>query len=224
MNALVANATLAYAHELAERDASLATALAELDALQARARALRGQAEELHELLRRLPGERTGAATTLDRAQAELETRRESLVEAERARGSGPEREQAAAQARRALERAEEELEAAARRTVALEERERSVRARATALGGAARVLAAELAAAARVSVRAPEPPQSGLDAILAWTARADGALLLARSGLASEREAVVREANELAAAVLGEQPVPAGVGLIVERLDAALG
>ena len=55
------------------------------------------------------------------------------------------------------------------------------------------------------------------------WASRADGALLLARSGLDDEREAVVREANELAIAVLGDS-APAGVHQIRERVEAAIG
>ncbi len=71
---------------------------------------------------------------------------------------------------------------------------------------------------------RSPGRPEAGLDEVLEWAGRADGALMLAGSGLAAERDGVVREANELAAAVLGEQPVPAGVEAIVERLDRSLG
>jgi hypothetical protein len=68
--------------------------------------------------------------------------------------------------------------------------------------------------------VQAPGEPGPGLSAQLAWAGRADSALLLAGSVLSAERDRVVREANELAAVALGELPVPAGVGAIVQRLE----
>jgi hypothetical protein len=225
--ALAMEGTRAYAHELAARDATLAEALAEVEELRTRTHALRDDARSLMERLRRLPAERAGAAATLERAKADVEQRREALrraeEEADRARGHREERRLAVEQARRALERAEEELAAAGARAGALRTQEDEARAAAAGLDVQADGLARELAGSPRLRAGLPHPSGPGLDGILDWTARTDGALLLARSALAGEREAVVREANELAAAVLGEQPVPAGVRLIVERLDRAL-
>ena len=47
--------------------------------------------------------------------------------------------------------------------------------------------------------------PAGGLDGALEWASRARGALLLEHSGLARERDAIVREASELLGSVLGE-------------------
>jgi hypothetical protein len=56
------------------------------------------------------------------------------------------------------------------------------------------------------------------------WGTRARAALLVARSQLASERDAVVRQANELGASVLGE-PLPAlSAGEIARRVEGTLG
>src|SRR5438046_2482212 len=59
------------------------------------------------------------------------------------------------------------------------------------------------------------------LGGVSEWSSRADGALLLARSGLDGERDAVVREANELAESLMGEPPVPGGVRRIREQVEA---
>ena len=62
------------------------------------------------------------------------------------------------------------------------------------------------------------------LDGALEWASRARGALLLERSGLAREREEVVREATELLASVLGDPLTATAVAGVRERLARALG
>ena len=63
--------------------------------------------------------------------------------------------------------------------------------------------------------------PETGLAGAAAWAARVRGALLLTRSALESERERVVRQANELLASVSGEPAPAASVALVRERLEA---
>jgi hypothetical protein len=58
---------------------------------------------------------------------------------------------------------------------------------------------------------------------VLAWAAEARGALLPVRAGLAVERDAVVREANELTASVLGEPQGALSVAAARARLEDAL-
>ena len=64
---------------------------------------------------------------------------------------------------------------------------------------------------------------ESGLDGLLEWASRARAAILVARGGLETERERAVREANELAAAVLGEELGATRVSAVRERLERAL-
>jgi DNA repair exonuclease SbcCD ATPase subunit len=125
----------------------------------------------------------------------------------------------------RALERARDRLReaelrlASARGAVELLERE-AHRRRDDAASLEAR--AAELAARPRLAGETAHPP-AGLDALLDWASRARGELLLARAGLATEREAVVREASEVVASVLGEPLAVTSVAGVRGRLARAL-
>jgi hypothetical protein len=83
-------------------------------------------------------------------------------------------------------------------------------------------VLAASLAGRERLAAEAGAPPAAGLGGVVAWAVAARAAVFVARSGGIREREAVVREANELAAAVLGEPVAGASVASVVARLGRA--
>ena len=72
--------------------------------------------------------------------------------------------------------------------------------------------------------VRDVPAASADLDGALEWAARARGALLLQRSGLARERDEVVREATELLASVLGDPLTTTAVAGVRERLARALG
>jgi hypothetical protein len=219
---------LEYVRELEGRDEAIAAALEILSSLRGRVRALGAEATRLRAVLAVLPRERTAAASAVERGEAVVETRREEVAAAQeavsRARRAREERAAAVDVARRAMERAEEELASARRHADALAGAQEVAEREARAVEEAAGALARELEAAPRLGSRPPEAPRGGLGGVEAWAARADGALLLARSGLDEERDAVVREANELAASVLGDLPVPAGVRRIRERVEAELG
>jgi DNA repair exonuclease SbcCD ATPase subunit len=227
LNAAVTSVALAYVRELEGRDEAIAASLETLTSLRSRTKGLGSEAERLRAVLERFPHERAAAAGTIERREADVVALRREVAAAEeavaQARRDREAKEAAAELARRALERAEEELSSARRRAEALVGAQDVAEREATALETASAALARELAGAPRLASRTPEPPASGLGGVAEWAARADGALLLARSGLEDEREAVVREANELAASVLGEVTVPAGVRRIRERVEAAL-
>jgi small-conductance mechanosensitive channel len=216
----VADQTLAYARELAARDSTLAAAIDDVAWLRARVRATRDEAGELLGATERLPAERTGAQAALERSEAELVARRDALTAAERelAARASPERKLAAEQARMAHARAAEDRDAAARVIDEIDHRATAMQVRAGQLERETAELVPRLASVS--GVQAPGEPGPGLSAQLAWAGRADSALLLAGSALSAERDRVVREANELAAVALGELPVPAGVGAIVQRLE----
>jgi hypothetical protein len=61
----------------------------------------------------------------------------------------------------------------------------------------------------------------SGIEGLIAWAARAHGALFVARNNLETERERVVRQANELLASVTGEPAAAASVARARERLES---
>jgi hypothetical protein len=167
----------------------------------------------------------------LDEADAEAvrdrEVARAGLAEAEsaleRARS-----EDARDTARRAATLAAAAVRAENERHVRLVERRASLEQEAEQLGAEtddlerrAAAAAAALEESSRVSsIAAPEP---GLSGIVDWGARAHAAVVVARVGLESERERIVREANELAASVLGEPLYTASVALVRRRLETEL-
>jgi FtsZ-binding cell division protein ZapB len=65
--------------------------------------------------------------------------------------------------------------------------------------------------------------PAGGPDGAVEWASRARGRLLLEHSGLARERDAVVREASELLGSVLGEPLTSTAVAGVRDKLERAL-
>ena len=64
-------------------------------------------------------------------------------------------------------------------------------------------------------------PPDDAAPADLAtWATEARAALFVARGRLAAERDAVIRQANELAALVLGEPLSVQSAGLVARRVE----
>jgi hypothetical protein len=87
-------------------------------------------------------------------------------------------------------------------------------------LESTARALADRLAHVPRVSHGASQVPAPGLAGTIGWGDRAHAALFVVRGGLDTERERVVREANELAASALGEPVSATSVAGVRERLE----
>jgi hypothetical protein len=212
---------LSFAEELERRDADVAQALTGVERLQAEVEELRAHASAAAAFLEALP------AALAERAADErvaIETRERAVQEvrtaeqlAERA-GKEDER----LEAERALQQARDDLHAAefwvAQSGAAHAELERD---------GAARRVDAELLARRAVElaprVRDVTAGSANLDGALEWASRARGALLLQRSGLARERDEVVREATELLASVLGDPLTTTAVAGVRERLARAL-
>ncbi len=212
---------LAFADELERRDARIARALGDVERLQREVDELRRRAAAAAELLAALPAlldARAGDERSARAARAGAEA---AVREAESAVGRAR-RDDDRLAAERALQEARDDLNAADRwvgeALTALELLAREGdRCRTEAAALEAR--AAELAAA----VRDVPSPAAGLDGALDWASRARGALLLERSGLAGEREKVVREANELLGSVLGEPLTATAVAGVRDRLARAL-
>jgi DNA repair exonuclease SbcCD ATPase subunit len=218
---------LAFAAELEQRDATLAGRIGALAELSAEVELIRARAAEIESLLEALPAERAHLDEADADAARDRELARAGLAEAEsaleRARS-----EDARDTARRAVMlaaaavRAEDErrVRLIERRT-ALEQEAERLEAEAGDLERRAAAAAASLEKSSRVSSIAP--PERGLSGIVDWGARAHAAVVVARGGLESERERIVREANELAASVLGEPLYTASVALVRRRLETEL-
>jgi hypothetical protein len=87
----------------------------------------------------------------------------------------------------------------------------------------AAARLALELAGAPRVPADTVHPPEPGLDGVRAWATGARAVLVVARGGVTSEREALIRQATELASLLLGEPQVATSAAAAADRVERSL-
>ncbi|HZG34352.1 MAG TPA: hypothetical protein VEY87_00755 [Gaiellaceae bacterium] len=218
---------LDFARELERRDRDVADRLVLLGRLGDEVERLVTGAGEVERFFARLPSERAhldvaaaDAAAALERARAAVAAAEAELAAARKddRRGAA---ERAVAAAGTELGSADERVRRASDRRAALEQEAEQRAAEAGELERAATALAAELEAAPRVS--RTEPPAPGVAGVVAWGGRARAAVFVVRSGLEGERERVVREANELAASVLGEPLHTANVAAVRRRLEELL-
>jgi chromosome segregation ATPase len=224
---------LAFIRELEQADEAVAAVLTELDELYAACEAVRGRALELEAFFVRLPDERAaaslaakGARAAVDESRAAAERAAEELRAAEMARDD-----ERIAAARRFDIRARDALRTAERRLHDAEEHAGRLEAQADAavdeareLTHRGRQLADALAERPRLAAEAGAPPEEGLAGIAEWGTGARAALLVARSQLAAERDAVVRQANELGALVLGEPLTATSAAGVARRVERELG
>jgi hypothetical protein len=84
--------------------------------------------------------------------------------------------------------------------------------------------LAGALAERPRLAADAGAPPEESLPGIAEWGTRARAALLVSRGQLAAERDAVIRQANELGSLVLGEPLTTTSAAGVVRRVERVLG
>jgi hypothetical protein len=191
----VIDSLLSLADELERRDAVVAAELVRVEAAQAEVEDVRMQAAAAAAFLASVPAALAGFAADEERAEDD----------------------RAAAQA--AIEAAEDELVAERARARLADANGRAARAREHqhALeqeGAARRDEAVRLAAGVGVD---------DLDAVLAWASHRRGELIVEHSGLAREREAVVREASELLGSVTGDAWAATSVQGLRARLSRAL-
>jgi hypothetical protein len=219
-------------HELVRADEQHAATLAELDALAARVDEAGAGAGHVAALLERAPaeGERLGAE--VEEAERDVAERAGALRDAEAelervAGGRDREREQAArrevVRARDALSMGEKRLESARKAVSEHERRVEEARRQAPELERQAARLADELCGRPRLAPDAGRAPAPGLAGVTAWASSARAALAVARGGAAAERDAIVRQANELASAVLGEPQAAASAAAVAARAERAL-
>ena len=224
----MADDRLALLRELERADEAIAAELAELDGLHAAVGELRERALELQELFAGLPGERAAveeAERALAKAQAAAEQASTELAAAE---ADGDEERLAAA--RRFEVRARDSLHVAERRAASrhehvaeLERRAEAADHEAAAMEKRARELAATLRERPRLADEAVADPGKGPDSVADWGTRARAALLVARSQLVAEREAVVRQTHELGSLLLGEVLPPIGAAAVARRVEREL-
>jgi len=225
------DARVALVRELERADEAVAAVLAEVDELYAECEAVRERALAIEAFLTRLPAEREDAARTIEKAAGELEEAEAAaaraaveLREAEAARDA-----ERLAAARRFAVRSRDSASAASRRAAEAHAAAAELEARAAAhegeipeLEARARRLAAALSERPRFA-DAGTAPAPGLAGVAEWAAGARAARLVARTSLAAERDAVIRQANELGALVLGEPLAASGTAVVLRRLEREL-
>jgi NAD-dependent DNA ligase len=225
----VPEGVLAVLRELERADEETGTALADLDRLAGEVDSVRARVEELEAFAVRLPAVGEARAAELERARAEASAAQRVLEEAEAAvLATGPENAQ---EAERFHIRARDRVSVAERRvaeaTTAAEDLENRV-AEATIEGrelhARARELAAELRGRPRIAADAGQEPRPGLAGVQAWSEVVRASLFVASGQLSTEREAVIRQANELGALALGEPLSAMGTGALARRVEQALG
>jgi chromosome segregation ATPase len=199
-------AVLAAVQELEQRDAAVAAAIEAVTAVERSLEELRARAAEAAEELARLPGDRARVAEAREAAARAVDEARAELGAADEERGAA---------AQRALELAEAQAAEAAAAVSAVERRAAAAAVERDRVDDEARLVSDRLSALERI--HEVEPPSAGLAGALDWTSRARAAVFVARSGLEQERERIVREAEELGAALLGEQVYT--VKALVDRL-----
>ena len=222
MSGSTTNRILAFADELERRDGEVAARLAEVERLEREVEELRLHAAEVASFLVSVPDALQKLAVE-ERAARDARTRAETTLREAEARAGRARREDERLAAERDARQARDDVHAAerwveeARGAAGRLERDRDARA------GEGRALAAR---AAELGARVADvtPPAAGLEGTVEWASRARGALLVERSGLARERDAVVREASELLGSVLGEPFATSAVVDVRRRLERALG
>ena len=221
------DASLAFAVELEQRDETAAARLATLAALDRSVDDIRAQAERVSVFNERLPADRSHLEQALVDAETDLSSARDALVGANEAvaRARSDDARTTArrheAHAASDLHTSEERRNRLAGRQESLEREAVEADSESASLFAEALALSGALETAPRVA--RPAPPGPHLEEILEWTARAHAALFVARSGLETERERVVREANELAASVLGEPLYATSVAVVRKRIQERL-
>ncbi len=225
--------SLALAADIERRDTEIAAALDLVGRLGRRADDVRARSEELRLFLDNAPGELAG----LERSEAEARdahlTAAAALVDAEHRVAeleSTRRRSDAQTEAKRELERAQQVAAAAFTRLrrvagerAALAETEAVARTEGGDLIGRAREVALRIQDVPRVSQTGRRAPGDDLAELSDWGGRVHAALFVVRGQLEAERDRLVREANELAGAVLGEQLAGSSVTLVRRRLEEAL-
>lgn len=216
-------------HELESADAACSAALDELDALLRETASLRERTDAVASLLAAGPGDVARLGAAAQEAADETRRRAGSLREAESELAAAEARgdEERLATARRFHVRARDALAVAERRAAGLVAERDELRRRLEAaereppeLEARAGSIAAELRGRPGISSDAAHEPPPGLAGVADWARTTRAALLVARNAVATERDLVIRQANELGSMLLGESLIATSAAVIVRRVE----
>jgi hypothetical protein len=228
----VSDPAVALLRELVAADEERAAGLAEIDRLVAQTAAVRGRADLLTSLIASAPSERARVDGEVSAAERDVHARAQELqqAESELAAAEAKADEERLAAAKRFLVRARDALSVAEKRAAAsraeaseLEERLASAEQEVPVVEARAAALARSLHDRPRLAQEAGREPGPGLDGVAEWSTRARAALFVARNALETEREGVIRQANELGSVVIGEPLVASSAALVARRVEEFL-
>jgi hypothetical protein len=218
--------------ELARADERYAEELASLADLGRRTAEIKVRAEALAGLLDVAPAQHERLAAAVAVAEAELAARQAAAAEAHAGLMEAQSRRDQSRlrDAQRAAVRAQDAVALASKRLGAAEverdeqlARVEAARKEAPQIAVRAADLARELGERSRMPAGAVALAATDVRAVSDWASGARAALVVARSGAASERDGVTRQANEIASAMLGEPQQAAGVATVAARVERAL-
>ena len=224
---------LAFLRELEQADEAVSVVLTELDELYAACERVRERALELEVFASRLPDTRVATARTLEESRRTAEEARAAHGQAREELRAAEEQDDAERlgaarrfelRTRDALAGAERRVRAAEAEAARLEDEAAAAEREGEEVGERAAELAAALRERPRLAMDAGELRETGLAGIAEWGTRARAALLVARGQLASERDAVIRQANELGALVLGEPLTAKSASGVARQVERELG
>jgi chromosome segregation ATPase len=224
---------LAFIHELEQADETVAVVLAELDDLARETEAVRARALELAAFMIRLPAKRERIATALAEAERHAGERRAGLRYADQELAAAEQSRDAerlmralpaASRARDAALMAERKVESLESDLADLEQGAGAAEREATELETRTRTLAEGLRTRSGFAEHAGDKAQPGLVGVSEWASGARAALFVARGRLAAEREALIRQANELGALVLEEPLTASSAAVVARRVERASG
>jgi chromosome segregation ATPase len=188
---------------LATRDADLERRARRLRELDHGAAEIRHAAEAIDAFFSAYPAEETARRGELASAEAELEHRRAEQAEA-RAELASAGNDELRELAQRAVARADDHVGVAATRLERARHARDELEHEAHTLPRAVPDLEARATAIADEAGDIPEPGE-GPRALVEWASRAHAELFVAAGYIDTQRERVIREANELASALTGE-------------------
>lgn len=188
---------------LAACDAELAAQAARLRELDAEVAKIRAAAETVDRFFAGYPAEDTARRDALREAEAELARRRDELRDAESTLAQARD-DDARAHARYAVDRAHDHVAVAESCLARAREAHGELEREAAALPG--RMPALEERAAA-IASEVPDVPASGKGprGLIDWASHAHAGLFVAAGHIDTQRERMIREANELASMLTGE-------------------
>lgn len=210
---------LAELRRLADQDRELAAQAELLDGLDALVAKVRERAEAIDGFFGTYPAEEARLRDAVAATRAELERRRSELTDAEATLARAQD-EESRDRAHHAVERAHDHVRVAVAGLDRAKEAAADHERQATALPDELPRLESEAQEVRRRFPDLPAPP-SGPRELVEWASRAHADIFVGAGHIATQRDRVIREANELATMLLGEPTYGSTVEQALTRVVA---